>query len=82
MRTTLTIDDDLAAILARLRRERDIGLKPLINEALRRGLGEMTKRPARRKRFRTQSYDAGKLLISSIDNIGEVLALIEDEKFR
>jgi ribbon-helix-helix CopG family protein len=35
MRTTLTIDDDVAAQLERLRRERDVTLKDIINEALR-----------------------------------------------
>jgi hypothetical protein len=37
MRTTLTLDDDVAAALERLRRSRRIGLKRLVNEALRRG---------------------------------------------
>jgi hypothetical protein len=82
MRTTLTIDDDVAVTLARLRRERDVGLRQLINEALRRGLDEMAKKPARRKPFRTRSYDAGKLLIDNVDNIAEVLAEIEGEDFR
>jgi hypothetical protein len=82
MRTTLTIDDDLAAMLTRIRRERHIGLKSLVNEALRRGLEDMLRKPQRRAPFRTRSYDAGKLLIGSIDNIGEVLAALDDEKFR
>ena len=38
MRTTLTLDDDVAAILERLRKSRDATLKNLVNEALRRGL--------------------------------------------
>ena len=38
MRTTLTIDDDVAAELERLRKARDAGLKDLVNEALRLGL--------------------------------------------
>ncbi len=44
MRTTLTLDDDVAAALERLRRSRRIGLKRLVNEALRRGLNDMGKR--------------------------------------
>jgi hypothetical protein len=31
MRTTLTIDDDIAAVLERLRKSRDASLKQLIN---------------------------------------------------
>src|SRR5262245_39488776 len=42
MRTTLTLDDDIAAILERLRKSRDASLKDLVNEALRRGLKDMT----------------------------------------
>jgi len=38
MRTTLTLDDDVAAALERLRRTRNASLKDLVNEALRRGL--------------------------------------------
>ena len=37
MRTTLTLDEDVAAILERLRKSRDTSLKDLVNEALRRG---------------------------------------------
>jgi hypothetical protein len=47
MRTTLTIDDDLAALLKR--RARDLGLpfKDVVNRALRVGLGEQPKPRAR-----------------------------------
>jgi hypothetical protein len=38
MRTTLTIDDDLAAILERETRRKGLSFKELVNSALRRGL--------------------------------------------
>jgi hypothetical protein len=82
MRTTLTIDDDVAAELERLRRMRDASLKHVINDALRLGLRQMTDRPKRRKPFRTRSFDGGRLLVTSIDNIGELLAEIEGEWYR
>jgi SpoVK/Ycf46/Vps4 family AAA+-type ATPase len=41
MRTTLTLDDDVAVQLERLRRSREANLKDLVNEALRLGLREM-----------------------------------------
>jgi hypothetical protein len=83
MRTTLTIDDDVAAELERLRKARDTSLRSLVNDALRRGLRDINE-PARKRRkpFRTRSYDAGELLIPSIDNIAEVLATVEGEWFR
>ena len=40
MRTTLTIDDDLAGILKRRSRELDKPFKELVNTALRKGLME------------------------------------------
>jgi hypothetical protein len=82
MRTTLTIDDDVAVELERLRRDRDGSLKEVVNDALRRGLRDMSTPPRRRKPFRTQPFDAGAPLISNIDNIAEVLATIEGEWFR
>jgi hypothetical protein len=82
MRTTLTIDDDIAVELERLRRTRDASLKDLVNDALRLGLREMTNRPKRKKRLRTRSFDGGQLLVASIDNIGDLLAEIEDEWYR
>ena len=82
MRTTLTLDDDVAATLERLRRNRGTGLKQLINDALRRGLREMSKRPATRQPVRTQAVALGRLRISSIDNIAEALAIVEGESFK
>ena len=82
MRTTLTIDDDVAVELERLRRQRDAHLKELVNEALRRGLREMVARPRQRPPFRTRSVALGRLRIAGIDNIAEALAIAEDEGFR
>jgi hypothetical protein len=82
MRTTLTIDDDVAAMLERLRREREISLKDLINEALRRGLLDMHAPVKRRKPYRTPSVDLGTPRIPNIDNVAEVLAVIEGEAFK
>jgi hypothetical protein len=41
MRTTLSLDDDVAAVLDGLRETRGESLKVLVNEALRRDLKEM-----------------------------------------
>jgi hypothetical protein len=75
--TTLTLDDDVAAVLERLRRSRDASLKQLINEALRRGLKEMSDRPKRREPVRTRSVALGRVRIGGIDNVGEALAAAE-----
>jgi hypothetical protein len=82
MRTTLTIDSDVAAMLERLRRTGDASLKDLVNEALRRGLRDMTGEAKPREAFRTRSVHLGRVLIGSIDNIADAIAIGEGEDFR
>lgn len=82
MRTTLTLDEDVAAALERFRETRKVGFKALVKEVLREGLKQMRARPPRRERFRTQSVDLGRLRIGSVDNVGEALAVAEGEPFR
>lgn len=81
MRTTLTIDPDVAAELERLRRKRDLSFKKLVNDALRRGLRERREPPKKRKPFRTKTFNVGKALIP-IDNIAEAIALAEGENYK
>ena len=78
----MTLDDDVAAILERLRRSRDASLKDLVNEALRRGLKDMTTRSKRRERLQTRSVALGRLRIAGIDNVGEALAVAEGEAYK
>jgi hypothetical protein len=80
MRITLTVDDDVTALLKRLRKTRGANLKDLINEALRRGLRDMTAGPKQRVPVHTRSVDLGRGQIASIDNIADVLAIAEIER--
>jgi hypothetical protein len=82
MRTTLTLDDDVASALERLRVTRGQSLKDLVNDALRRGLKEMAARPKRRARLSTRSVDLGRCRTASVDNVAEVLAIAEGESFK
>ncbi|HUL05799.1 MAG TPA: hypothetical protein VLV76_05665 [Candidatus Acidoferrum sp.] len=77
MRTTLTLDDDVAVLLERVCKARKAGLKDTVNEALREGLRQMAAPPKRRKPYRTPSTDLGPSLIGSLDNIGQVLETAE-----
>ncbi len=81
MRTTLTLDDDVAVALEQLRKKRDVGLKDLVNEILRRGLNEMA-RPTRREPFRTKGVSLGRMRLTTLDNIAESLATAEGEGFK
>jgi hypothetical protein len=82
MRTTLTIDPDVAAALQRLRKSRDASLKEVVNEALRRGLKELTARRAPANHVRTRAVSLGRPKIESLDNISEVIADAEGEAHR
>jgi hypothetical protein len=82
MRTTLTIDDDVASLLERVRRNRKLTYKAAVNEALRRGLRDMTAPPRLAKPYRTRTLSLGRCLVGSLDDVSEVLAIAEGEDFR
>lgn len=79
MRTTLTLDEDVAAMIERVRKTRGGSLKDIVNEALREGLKRAGTRPRRRKSFRTTPCDLGPCLLGNVDNVAEVLAVVEGE---
>ena len=82
MRTTLTLDDDVAATLERLRRNQRLSLKQLVNEALRRGLDDIGKRRKRHERVHTRAVALGRVRVASIDNVAETLAIVDGENFK
>lgn len=58
MRTTLTLDRDVAERLQKEMRRTGKGLKAAVNDALRQGLG-MVGKAARPKRFRVEPHAFG-----------------------
>jgi hypothetical protein len=76
------LDDDVAAALELLRRSRDRSLKDLVNEALRRGLSDMSRRTKARAHVSTGVVALGRVRIPNIDNIAEALAVVEGEGFK
>lgn len=82
MRTTLSLDDDVAALLARVREANRAGLKEIVNEALRQGLKQMSAPPKRRRPYRIKPVSLGRCLIGNVDNVAEALAIAEGEDFR
>jgi hypothetical protein len=81
MRTTLTLDDDNAVRLERLRKQRDLSLKDVVNDAIRLGLNEMDTPPKKREPFRTSVFDPGRSLVP-IDNIGDVIEMLDEADLR
>jgi hypothetical protein len=83
MRTTLTLDKDVAAALERMRKARKASLKQIVNETLRHGLARMSAAPSGPRRpFRTRTLSLGRCLVGNVDNLAEVLAVAEGESFR
>jgi hypothetical protein len=82
IRTTPTLDDDVAVTLERLRRSRRVSLKQLVNEALRCALKDFAKRRRPREPVRTRAVSLGRLRVTNIDNIGEAIAIAEGESFK
>ncbi len=72
MRTTVNLDDDVAAAIQRLRRERGVGLSEALNELARAGMVRRGERPV----FRQRSESIGFRV--SIDNVAEVLDLLDE----
>lgn len=74
MRTTVTLDPDVAAALQRTARERGTSFKAVLNDAVRRGLSaEPTARP-----YRTPSRDMGLKAGFDIDKALMLAAADED----
>ena len=82
MRTTLSLDDDVAALLERRRKAKKITMKEAVNEALRQGLRELAAPARQRRAYRTPSVSLGRCLLGSVDDVAEVLAVAEEEDFR
>ncbi len=58
MRTTLTLDDDVAAKLKDFARRKKVPFKEAVNTLLRRGLVVPEPRRARAKRFKVDVFDS------------------------
>jgi hypothetical protein len=80
MRSTLTLDDDLAVRLAHLVREGDAAVKATVDAAMRRGLREFL-RPQKNKPFRIKPVSLGRELVN-IDNVSEAIAFAEGDDYR
>lgn len=78
MRTTLTLEADVAALLKRVMREQDRTLKEAVNDALRTGLTTMAT-AAVLPLYRVRPFNLGPSLVGSLDNIEEVLSRAEGE---
>jgi hypothetical protein len=71
MRTTITLDRDVARAVQRFKQQRGVGISEAVNELIRAGL--RAKAPRSRFRQRTQSLG----LRVDVRNVAEALELLE-----
>ncbi len=79
MRTTITLEKDVAARLKRLRRTRPF--KELINEAQRAGLDEIENGSSKKVGYSMTPVE-GHARRTSLDNVAELIAEVEGDRFR
>lgn len=78
MRTTLTLDPDVALALRKLARESQRSFKAVVNEAIRAGLARA--QPPRRRRYRLKPQSLGGVLPGfNLDKALQLAATLEDE---
>jgi hypothetical protein len=82
MRTTVTLDDDLAIRLEELRAQRGVSFKEALNDVIRRGLVPVDAAgQAGPESALTRPLTMGRRLIGDIDSVPEALAMAEGEAF-
>jgi len=80
MRTTVTLEDDVAAELGKLQKARAESFKQTLNAALRAGLVSLKGRRARGAAvYETKPVSLGTPRLKNVDDISEVLAFAEGE---
>ena len=80
MRTTLTIDDDLAAVLHRESRQKGLSFKEIVNATLRRGLSQEQVRLAV-PRVTTRPHAFGFKPGIDLDKLNQLADELEAEAF-
>jgi plasmid stability protein len=82
MRTTLTLDDDVAAKLKAEARRSGRSFRDVVNDTLRRGMATRSPSPAREP-FKVAARDLGALRPGlTLDNVADLLEQVEGPLYR
>ena len=81
MRTTITLDADVAAKLLADQKRRKVTFRRAVNDALRKGLSPRHGK-RRAEPFSTKPAELGRCLVGSLDDIHGVLDLVEGDGHR
>lgn len=82
MRTTLTLDSDVAARLEQRRARGDRSFKQLVNDLLRIGLAHEEDREAPPAGPFTRAVSLGRPRLPDLDDVSEALAVAEGDHYR
>ena len=84
MRTTLTLDDDVAILLERRLSETEQTFKELVNSLLRGALNRdvVSTHADNVNRIHTPVFHGGTLLIGDVTSTAEMLSIAEGEEFK
>ncbi len=83
IRTTLTLDADVAKQLGHLQEERKVNFRDVVNMALRKGLGQMTAaEPAPQKMCHTPVFHVERTLSGDLTCTSDMLAVAEEEDYK
>ena len=80
MRTTLTLDDDVAALIKQAMKKKKKTLKEVVNQGLRCGL--TSQEQTDQVKHRTPSISLGLCYLGDVDDISEVLEVAESGDFK
>lgn len=78
MRTTVTLDPDVEALLRKAMKERGLSFKEALNQAVRAGLSERSGRTSRKYRLKT--FRLGFRPELGLDKAMVLAAMMEDEE--
>lgn len=81
MRTTLTLDDDLAGLLKQRAREQGIPFKEAVNRTIRAGLGQASKPARGRTPPKTIPHSFGFRPGIDLDKLGQLVDELEGEGY-
>jgi hypothetical protein len=81
VRTTVTIDSDVATELEGIRRRQGGSFKQVLNHTLREGLRRLNN-PERGTPFTTRSVSLGRCLIGNLDDVADALEIGEGPEHR
>lgn len=73
MRTTLTLDDDVAAALERRRADRGTRLREEVNDLLRAGLAATSRPSTEPDGYELPTFDPGRPLVTDYRALAEIL---------